>query len=113
MVYFSVPQILLSHRIQNETGEFEERVQILELEMDDVESSIDILESNIDILENQDSILELRIDDVEEDVNNSQVEIEGWCQVFVTITLVSFDLKQRCALTTVENRLFSPARQPH
>ena len=71
---------------------------------------MDNVESTIDILENQDSILELRINDVEEHVNNSQVEIEGWCQVFVIIRLVSFDLKQTCAL---KNRLFSPARQPH
>ena len=75
----TILQMILNKKTtsRNDIDELEDRVQILELEMDNVESSIDILESNIDILENQDSILELRLGDIEEDVRNNQVNIEG------------------------------------
>ena len=50
--------------MKNDTDELEERVQILELEMDNVENSIEILE-------NEDSILDVRITDVERDIEGS------------------------------------------
>ena len=50
--------------MQNDTDELEERVQILELEMDNVEN-------HIEILENEDSILDVRITDAEQDIEGS------------------------------------------
>ena len=44
--------------MQNDTDELGERVQILELEMDNVEN-------HIEILKNEDSILDVRITDAE------------------------------------------------
>ena len=50
--------------MKNDTDELEERVQILELEMDNVEN-------HIEILENEDSILDVRITDAEQDIEGS------------------------------------------
>ena len=61
---------LFQTNLRNDTDELEERVQILELEMDNVEN-------NIEILENQDSIHEVRTTDIEEDILNNQMNIEG------------------------------------
>ena len=50
--------------MKNDTDELEERVQILELQMDNVEN-------HVEILENQDSILDVRITDAEQDIEGS------------------------------------------
>ena len=63
-------RFLFQTNLRNDTDELEERVQILELEMDNVEN-------NIEILENQDSIHEVRTTDIEEDILNNQMNIEG------------------------------------
>ena len=63
-------RFLFQINLRNDTDELQERVQILELEMVNVEN-------NIEILENQDSIHEVRITDIEEDILNNQMNIEG------------------------------------
>ena len=54
----------------NDTDDLEDRVAILELEVEN-------LEDQIAILENQDSILDIRISDVEDDVTSNQNSIVG------------------------------------
>ena len=55
---------------RNDTDDLEDRVAILELQVEN-------LEDQIAILENEDSILDIRINDVENDVTSNQNNIVG------------------------------------
>ena len=55
---------------RNDTDDLEDRVAILELQVEN-------LEDQIAILENEDSILDIRISDVEDDITSNQNSTEG------------------------------------
>ena len=57
--------------MQNDTEDLENRVLILELEMDTVEAEVLILQDDVVELRNQDSLTDLRLTTVEEDVEGS------------------------------------------
>ena len=55
-------------KLQNDTEELENRVLILELEMDTVQAEVLILLDDVIELRNQDSLTDLRLITVEEDI---------------------------------------------
>ena len=59
---------IIGVQLQNDTEDLENRVLILELEMDNVQDDVLILYDDVIELRNQDSLTDLRLVTVEEDI---------------------------------------------
>ena len=63
---------IIGVQLQNDTEDLENRVLILELEMDNVQDDVLILYDDVIELRNQDSLTDLRLVTVEEDVEGTK-----------------------------------------
>ena len=62
---------------KNDTEDLENRVYVLEFEMDIVQGDVTILYDDVEELQNQDALTDLRLTTVEENVAIHQLDIEG------------------------------------